>query len=298
MTTLIEQLQDFEDYIAVHYEGKTLKALQQHIRTFTVWHESQFGAPFNPEELTEYALHQWRKDSLDRAKVSPATWNARLWAIRILCEWLEKPQLCKEIKDKRATKRSEKHRSFSDLETNRFMNKLETNVQRAQSDFEKRNAVRDWAAASLMLQAGLRVEEVTLLDIDDITIGERSGSVRVRNGKGSKERTVPLNLSARRAFTAWYEFWQMSTTAALFEGANANERVSTRTLQRAVSDIGKQIGVPEVTPHWLRYTFAKRLERNGTNLTDIADLLGHEKIDTTRRYLRSSFDDLQSAVEE
>lgn len=298
MPTLIEQLSDFEDYIEDHYEGKTLKALQQHIRTFTVWHESQFGAPFNPEELTEFALHQWRKESLDHAKVSAATWNSRLWAIRILCEWLGNPKLCKDIKDKRSVKRSEKHRSLSDLEANRFVNKLETNVQRAQTDFEKRNTVRDWATASLMLQAGLRVEEVTLLDASDITIGERSGSVRVRNGKGSKERIVPLNLSARRALSAWNELRGNATAVALFEGANENERVSTRTLQRTVSDIGKQIGVPEVTPHWLRYTFAKRLERNGTNLTDIADLLGHEKIDTTRRYLRSSFDDLQSAVEE
>lgn len=295
---LPESLAAFEEHIKTIARGKTLLALQQHIRTFTVWHESQFGQPFNPGELTEYALHQWRKESLERAKVSPATWNARLWALRILCDWLGNPELCKNIKDKRAVSRSEKHRSLSDLEINRFVNALETNVQRAITDFEKRNAIRDWAAASLMLQAGLRVEEVTLLDTGDITIGERSGSVRVRNGKGSKERKVNLNLSARRALTAWSELWLSSAASALFEGANAKERVSTRTLQRNVSEIGKQIGVPDVTPHWLRYTFAKRLERNGANLTDIADLLGHDKIDTTRRYLRSSFDDLQSLVEE
>jgi integrase/recombinase XerC len=294
----MQTLSDFHQEIQINFEGKTLKALQQHIRAFITWHEGQFGIPFRPEELTTYALLQWRKESLEVAKVSPATWNARLWALRILCNSLGKADLYAEVKDKRAVRRSEAHRSLSDLEINRFVNALETNLQRAITDFEKLNAFRDWAAASLMLQAGLRVEEVTLLDFSDITINERSGSVRVRNGKGSKERLVPLNLSARRALTAWNELHPNASAAALFEGANDKERVSTRTLQRSVSFIGKQIGVLDLTPHWLRYTFAKRLERNGVNLTDIADLLGHEKIDTTRRYLRSSLADLQSAVEE
>lgn len=288
----------FETHIETLFKGKTLKAIRQHIRTFTVWHESEFGSPFDPRDLTEYALHQWRKESLDRAKVSPATWNARLWAIRILCDWIGKPDLCNDIKDKRSVGRSDKHRSLSDLEINRFVNALETNIQRAITENEKRIALRNWATGSLMLQAGLRVEEVTLLDAGDITIGERSGTVRIVNGKGSKERLVPLNLSARRALTAWYELHGFATTDALFEGAEKNERITTRTLQRTVTDIGKQIGVPDVTPHWLRYTFAKRLEHNGTDITDIADLLGHEKIDTTRRYLRSALADLQSAVEE
>jgi integrase/recombinase XerC len=73
--------------------------------------------------------------------------------------------------------------------------------------------------------------------------------------------------------------------------------VSKRTLQRNVPTLGAQIGVPDLTPHWLRYTFAKRLEKNGTPLETIRDLLGHESIETTKRYLKSSAEELQSAVE-
>jgi site-specific recombinase XerD len=300
MTTIDQTTwqEQFQAHITTHFEGKTLKAIEQHIRVFVNWHEAEFGSPFNPADLTEYALHQWRKESLDRAKVAPATWEARLWALRHLSEWIGKPELTANVKGKKAMRRSEKHRSLSEQELNRFVNTLETNIQRAISDYEIHNAKRDWATASLCLQAGLRVEEVTLLDASDITINERSGSVRVRNGKGSKERIVPLNLSARRALLAWHEVHGNTTATALFEGAGENERISVRTIQRTVESIGKQIGVPEVTPHWLRYTFAKRLERNGTSLTDIADLLGHDSTDTTRRYLRSALADLQSAVEE
>lgn len=290
--------ENFQTYLQTNYEGKTLKAAAQHIRVYDLWHSETFGIPFDPEQLTSYALHQYRKNSLDVQRVKPATWNARLWALGILCTWIGKPELLDQVEGKDYKRRSTKHRSLTETETHRYVNAMETNLLRSLSDFEKRNATRDWACASLCLQAGLRVEEVTLLDPGDITIAERSGSVRVRNGKGSKERMVPLNLSVRRALTAWNELRGKTAATALFEGANGKKRITTRTIQRAVEYFGSLCGIPEVTPHWLRYTFAKRAERNGTSLSDISDLLGHESVETTRRYLRSSLADLESAVEE
>ena len=285
-------------HIESKYQGKTLAACQQHIRVFDLWHSETFGGSFNPQDLTTYALLQYRKHSLDVQRIKPATWNARLWALTILCEWIGKPELVESVEGKDYKRRSTKHRSLTEQETHRFVNEAEANVLRSLSGAEKYSATRDWACASLCLQAGLRVEEVTLLDVSDITINERSGSVRVRNGKGSKERLVPLNLSVRRALQAWNELRTNATATALFMGDGKNERITTRTIQRAVACIGECAGIAEVTPHWLRYTFAKRAERNGTSLADISDLLGHESIETTRRYLRSSLADLQSAVEE
>lgn len=122
-----------------------------------------------------------------------------------------------------------------------------------------------------------------MVTADDIKIGDRSGSVLVRNGKGSKERTVPLNLIARKALAMRLDLKLAPVTK--------------RTLQRNVAQLGTQIGVPDLTPHWLRYTFAKRLEKSGVAIEAIRGLLGHESIETTRRYLRSSLDELQSAVE-
>jgi len=151
------------------------------------------------------------------------------------------------------------------------------------------NAVRDWASVMLMLH-GLRVEECVSVEPGDITLNDRSGNVLVRNGKGSKERTVPLNLIARKAIAS------LTSTRPGFPSGSLIS-VSVRTLQRNVEALGQQIGVADLTPHWLRYTFAKRLERNGTPIETIRDLLGHESIETTRRYLRSSLDELQSAVE-
>jgi integrase/recombinase XerC len=207
----------------------------------------------------------------------------------ILSEWIGDPDLLEGVEQQGQVRGSTKHRSLTGDEYHRLVHILEQNTKRTVTQFEYLNAVRDWASVMLMLH-GLRVEECSLVDVDDITLNERSGYVLVRNGKGSKERTVPLNLIARNALRLFLDLRPASASNNLFA-------ITTRTLQRNVAQLGTQIGVPDITPHWMRYTFSKRLEINGTPLEAIRDLLGHNSIETTRRYLRSSLDELTSAVE-
>ena len=200
------------------------------------------------------------------------------------------------VEQKQSGITSTKHRSLTDDEYHRLVHVLEQNTRRVVTAFEYQVTVRNWAAVALMLHAGLRVEEATLCDVGDITLNERSGSVLIRSGKGDKERSVPLNLVARNALRTWLDLRPASVSTALFTGKETT-RLTTRSLQRIVEELGRQIGVPELTPHWLRYTLAKRLEANGTAIEAIRDLLGHNSIETTRRYLRSSAEELQSAVD-
>jgi len=286
---------EFTAHLTRQYRNtKTATLAFQHVRVFSLWYEAKFNQPFNHLLLTNYDFVLYREWSLKQEKIKAATWNSRLWALGILCEWIGDPDLLEGIEQQGQVRGSTKHRSLTDNEYHRLVHTLEQNLKRAVTVFEYQNAVRDWASVLLMLH-GLRVEECSLVGVDDITINERSGFVLVRNGKGSKERTVPINLIARRAISTWLPL-------RIQTGGNSPEsgtliKTTVRTLQRAVESLGKQIGVPDLTPHWLRYTFAKRLERNGQALETIRDLLGHESIETTRRYLRSSLDELTSAVE-
>lgn len=282
LTVPVAWLVDFESHLAKNFRNpKTSGLAMQHVRVFSQWYEDKFHQAFEPSLLTNYDLHLYREWSLKQEKVKAATWNSRLWSLGILCGWVGDYSLLQGVEQQGQVRGSTKHRSLTGDEYHRLIHSLEQNTRRTVTAFEAQNATRDWATVMLMLH-GLRVEECTLVEAGDITINERSGYVLVRNGKGSKERTVPLNLIARKAIEAWLGHM---------------EPVSVRTLQRSVSQLGRQIGVPDLTPHWLRYTFAKRLEQNGTTIETIRDLLGHESIETTRRYLRSSLDELQSAVE-
>jgi len=274
--------------------AKTATLAAQHVRVFSLWYQAKFNQAFEPQLLTNYDFHLYREWSLKQEKVKAATWNSRLWALGILAEWIGDPDLLEGVDQQGQGRGSTKHRSLTDDEYHRLVHALEQNLKRAVTAFEYQNAVRDWAAVMLMLH-GLRVEECSLVGMGDITINERSGFVLIRNGKGSKERTVPLNLVARKALSTWHAI-RVQRGAGESDGASLI-KTTVRTLQRSVESLGRQIGVPELTPHWLRYTFAKRLERNGETQETIRDLLGHESIETTRRYLRSSLDELTSAVE-
>jgi len=286
---------NFTDHITRNYRNSHSAELAlQHVRVFSLWYEAKFNQPFTLSLITNYDFVLYREWSLKQEKVKAATWNSRLWALGILCEWIGDPDLLEGVEQQGKVRGSTKHRSLTDNEYHQLIHTLEQNLKRAVTQFEYQNAVRDWASVMLMLH-GLRVEECSLVGVGDITINERSGFALVRNGKGSKERTVPLNLIARRAISTWL-------TVGVQQGGNAPDtgsliKTTVRTLQRNVESLGKQIGVPDLTPHWLRYTFAKRLERNGTSLESIRDLLGHGSIDITQRYLRSSLDELTSAVE-
>ena len=299
----------FSAHIAKNYRNpKTSALIHQHIRIFTLWYQAKFNQAFEPSLLTNYDLHLFRAESLKSKKA--ATWNSRLWALEILCTWIGDATLLDGIEAQGQGRVSTKHRSLTDDEYHRLIHALEQNPRRAVTQFEYTNAVRDWAAVSLMLH-GLRVEETSLLNVGDITLNERSGDALVRNGKGSKERSVPINLFGRKALASFLALRPASASESsspnaerasdLGEVGEARRgslfSVSVRTLQRNVEALGAQIGVPDLTCHWLRYTFAKRLERNNTPIETIRDLLGHNSIETTRRYLRSSAEELQSAVE-
>lgn len=297
---LITWQEAFDLHLREIYDAPaTIETATQHIRVFAKWFEETFNTPFTPQAITNYSLRQYQKHSLEIIRVMPNTWNSRLWALTILTSWIETEfgasyaDLMTGLKNKEQGIHPAAYRSLSEKEIHDLMQQLERNVRGAVTAFEYQTNKRDAALVTLMIRTGLRVAEVAALDLTDITINERSGSVRVRNGKGNKERIVPLNLEVR---TALGELVGNSTATALFDGKRS-ERLSTRQIERIVAYIGNQIGIPDMSPHWMRYTFAKTLERAGRPIQMICDLLGHKSVETTRKYLRSSLDELQSAVE-
>lgn len=294
------QLETIEAHLRETYSAPaTIEAAEQHIRVFIAWWEQTFGETYEPAKITNYALKLYQKHSLEVARVAPNTWNSRLWALSIYTNWIETTygdsysNLLQGCKNKEQGIRPSKYRSLSPKEIHDLMQSLERDIRGAVTPFDYQTSKRDSALLTLMLRTGLRVAEVTALDVTDITINERSGSVRVRKGKGNKERIVPLSLETREALS---ELCINATATALFSGKNS-ERLSCRQIERIVAYQGARIGIADMSPHWLRYTFAKTLERAGRPIEMIRDLLGHENIETTRKYLRSSFDELQSAVE-
>ncbi len=161
-------------------------------------------------------------------------------------------------------------------------------------------AARNYALAQLMLQAGLRVGGVAALQVADVTMNDRSGSVRIRHGKGLKARDIPLNATARRALRQHLSHRQAPGKDAPLFVSSRETAMPVRTIQSVIASIARRAKLKRVavSAHTLRHTFALGyLRDNPGKLLELASLLGHESIDTTAIYTRPSRDDLAADLE-
>jgi tyrosine recombinase XerC len=143
---------------------------------------------------------------------------------------------------------------------------------------------RDRAILETIYSAGLRISELTGLEIGDLDT--HGGTLHVR-GKGRKERLVPLGSVAAEAI----EDYLRRRAAAGAEPAGAlfvNKRfgrLSARSVRRMLDKYLRQAGLPAgVTPHTLRHSFATHLLNRGADLRSVQELLGHKSISTTQIY--------------
>jgi integrase len=169
----------------------------------------------------------------------------------------------------------------------RLLREAERQISAANTELRRRHAVRNRAFLVFLLNTGLRVSEACALQDADVQVGERSGWVVVRSGKGNKSRRVPLNAEARHALKTWHD--------VRGEDGGRLWTLSVRRAQSILSELGRRAGV-EIHPHTLRHTLAKNLVDAGVGLPAVAALLGHSSLNTTRLYITPGERDLEQVM--
>lgn len=270
---------------------KTVRAYLSDLKQFGLFYENSSEDRFSPDLLTNYDLRRFREWSLHEEKVSAATWNRRLATLRVFVEFAREAGYALEldplegIQAMKVMQKPPKWRTAAEF--HRLMRVVEQQINTANTKLRKYRSRRDGAAVALMVYAGLRIGEVAALEWADIEISERKGSVIVRDGKGGKEREVPLSKEARRLIEP--------------HRAQCSEQdvfqISERALQKQVAKLGKLAKIENLTPHQLRHTFGKRMADAGVRLEVIQALMGHEKLETTMLYIQPGWEDLEDAVD-
>lgn len=155
-------------------------------------------------------------------------------------------------------------------------------------------ATRDRALLELMYSSGLRLAELTALDLHALDL--EAGLVRV-TGKGRRTRVVPVGRQARAALRQWLAQRQAlldpsQEQAALFISRRGS-RLSTRSVQQRLQRWARQQGLDgNVHPHMLRHAFASHLLESSGDLRAVQELLGHADISTTQVYTHLDFQHL------
>lgn len=166
---------------------------------------------------------------------------------------------------------------------------------------------RDRAIANLFFYTGLRLSEVAALDLGDISVSARRGQVRVRSGKGDAYREVPLNSACRGSVDEWLLVRARKLSAmALLDGVEGElnalwpSRTGTRMTPRAIDMVLRRLAKAAgltLSAHVLRHTCVTNLIRSGADVVLVAEIAGHRRLDTTRRYSLPSQADRDAALE-
>lgn len=165
------------------------------------------------------------------------------------------------------------------------------------------------ALFEVMYGAGLRISEVCNLDVGDVEGDGRGARVKVRQGKGRKDRVVPVGSKAWQAVQDYLPLRAASFAAAtvgrrsnvadiaaLFVGRRGR-RLDPRTVRRLLARREGATGVPAVSPHALRHSFATHLLGEGADLRSIQEMLGHSSLRTTQRYAHVNIDHLMAVYD-
>lgn len=162
--------------------------------------------------------------------------------------------------------------------------------------FDGFTAARDTAIVELLYGTGIRVAELSALDVEDVDISERTARV---TGKGRKERVVLMGRACADSLAGYLDISAprraRSAEGALFLNSRGG-RLTVRSVARIVKEaFSRACGRLDISPHTLRHTFATHLLDAGADLRIVQELLGHVNIATTQIYTHVTAERLKEA---
>lgn len=276
----------------------TINTYVRHIKQFLGWAGKNY-LNFEPGYITVKELKSYQKYMQEESKYKPKGIHQRMYSIFSYCTFLNEKGYIKTNPSKniKLMKIEKEYRSPKIVEKH-IMNAFVREVY-------KKDNPRDIAIIEMILGTGIRASECIALELDDIEISERKGIVRIREGKGSVYRELPLNKDIRKAISD-YLFVRLEMYGKELTEEDKNKlwlgqrgHLTQDALNKIIKKYAVKIGYKdEFHPHMLRHYVAARLIRDKKlDLPTVARILGHSDINTTLIYTQPSMSDIEDALE-
>jgi len=157
---------------------------------------------------------------------------------------------------------------------------------------------RDFAILQLFVQCGLRLFEVTNIDLKDIELHERKGYLLIVGGKGNQPREVPLNNTVRLALQSYLKVrLNLPNISKLFL-SQLGQPLSVRSIHHLTKKYLEMAGMPDFSCHDLRHFFATELYNRHKDIILVKEALGHRTLESTLRYTHKTKDEIAEAMED
>ena len=171
--------------------------------------------------------------------------------------------------------------------------KILSYINQRRENYRNEN-LRDFIIIHLGIDCGLRKSEMLNMNWEDIDFS--NNMVYIRMSKGGKSRKVPFNDGIKQLLLD-YRKRTMKHSSKVIKGS-FGKKITSCSLQNIIAGIYKKSGIYRegLCIHSLRHSYAERLRKKGTDITTIAKLLGHSRIDTTQTYFHVTDDDIKNSV--
>lgn len=231
--------------------------------------------------VRDWAVRDYKRHVKIDARWAPASVNQALAAIDNFYRSLGagRPEVPREDLPQLAP------RALAESEQRRFLRAVEASP-----------SPRDRAIATVFFYTALRLSELAALELGDVSVTARRGVVRVRAGKGDAYREVPLNSACRNAIDDWAQARTAPEDIVALWLSRQGTRMSSRAIDLVIRRLAKDAGL-ELSAHTLRHTAVTNLIRSGADVVLVAEIAGHRRLDTTRRYSLPSAADRDAALE-
>ena len=286
-----------------HQRGnpKTIRNYASDLERFARWFQQSRNLELAPETLPPDDIQDFISHLQVVQRAKPNTVLRYFASIRSYCLYLQKTdsRIQRDLSEGvRLPKR--------DPMTKRGLRRLERlavkrvfNVSWKNTEAARLRLVRDRAIVITLMYVGLRVDKLVKLRLNDLNLGERSGSILVRQAKGNRDRLAGVPIEARRELIEWLQVREglgCEHDYLFMQIRKGYKPIGVRSIQQMVQEVGRRAGLEmKLSPHILRHTALRIWRQKVNDGRIVAAQMGHSEA-TMRKYDAVQQDDVIDAA--